>query len=136
MVLQELVQRILADAPLDDESDSRGSSRVDELTKLITDFGWEALESSMLGVLARSEVEDHWTVAAGFFWGAVLDQRPVHADRLIAHLCLRFPAEDNLAWSITSKLKRVSYLSDYDPRHDPSVLHELDALRKCFRDER
>jgi hypothetical protein len=64
-------------------------------------------------------VDDRMTVAA-VFWGAVLDHLPVNADRLIALLYKRLPAdegssENNLAWSITSKLKGKGYLSRYDP---------------------
>jgi hypothetical protein len=129
MSFQDSVEKILADVALDEDFDSRDSSRVEELMKLIDDFGWEVLESEMLGLLAASHNYDHWKVAAGVFWNAVLDQRPLHADRLIAHLCWRFTAEDNLAWSITCKLKGVAYASDYDPRQDPAVRAALDALR-------
>jgi hypothetical protein len=129
MSFQDSVEKILADLALDEEGDSRDSSRVEELMNLIADFGWAPLEREMLGILAASDNADHWHVAAGVFWRAVLDQRPIHADRLIAHLCWRFPVEDNLAWSITSKLKRVAHLSDYDPRQDPAVLAALDVLR-------
>ena len=129
MSFQDSVEKTLADVALDDEYDSRDSSRVEELTKLVGDFGWEALEREMLGILAASRNHDHCKVAAGVFWHGVQDLRPIHADRLIALLCWRFPADDNLAWSITSKLKGVAYLSDYDPRQDPAVRAELDALR-------
>lgn len=129
MSLHESVAAILADASLDDEADARDSSRVEELEKLILVFGWEALEVAMLTILASSNRQDHWEVAAGFFWGAVLDNRALDRDRLIAHLCYRFPGGDNLAWSIISKLKGVAYLSEYDPRRDPAVLCELEPLR-------
>ncbi len=129
MSFQDSVEKILADLALDEDGDSRDSSRVTELMKLIADFGWAPLEREMLGILAASHNEDHWHVAAGVFWSALLEQRPIHADRLIAHLCWRFPVEDNLAWSITSKLKGIGYLSDYDPRQDPAVLAALHALR-------
>lgn len=130
MSLHESVAAILADASLDDEADARDSSRVEELEKLILVFGWEALEVAMLTILASSNRQDHWQVAAGFFWGAVLDHRPLDRDRLIAHLCFRFTDDDDTVWSITCKLKSVDYLSDYDPRRDPAVQRELDALQK------
>lgn len=129
MSIDDFVERVLADGSLDEEGDQRDSSRVEELMKLAAQFGWPALEAEMLGILAASRNEDHWNVAAGVFWSAVLERQPIHADRLIAHLCWRFPADHNLAWSITSKLKGVAYLSDYEPRQDPAVVAALDALR-------
>jgi hypothetical protein len=127
--LPAAIVAILADVSLDDDADPRDSSRARELEKLSLGFGWQPLEAEMLRLLASSPHEDHWQVAAAFFWSAVLDRRPADADRLIAHLCLRFSSGDNLAWSITSKLKGVSYLSEYDPLQDPGVLDELEVLR-------
>jgi hypothetical protein len=55
--------------------------------------------------------------------------------RVIAHLYFRYcgPGEDNLAWSITSRLKGVGYLSDYDPLCDPYVVRELKKLPAIVR---
>jgi hypothetical protein len=40
----------------------------------------------------------------------------------------RGDAEDNLAWSITSKLKGVGYLADYLALDDPGVQAEIPAF--------
>ena len=57
----------------------------------------------------------------------------MNANKVIAHLCHRFIAagnnEDNLAWSIVSKLKGKDYLSDYDPLRDAEVIEELNKIR-------
>jgi hypothetical protein len=127
--LSEKVAAILADASLDAEGDPRDSSRAEELEKLEPVVGWAALEVEMLALLAGDESEDHWRVAAEVFWGAVLDRRTLHVDRVIAHLYFRFPPNDNLAWSITIKLKHLDYLSTYDPLRDSGVVRELEALR-------
>ena len=128
MSLSEAISAILADIPLDDDLDPRDSSRGEELAKLVHAHGWQALELEMLDVLLNSSNLDHWNVAAGFFWGTVLDQRPDPADRKIAHLCYRFPPSDNLVWSIIVKLKELPYDSDYDPLRDPAVAAELRAV--------
>jgi hypothetical protein len=129
MSLTEKVAAILADTALDSEDDPRDSSRVEELQKLVPMIGWAALETEMLARLAADDDQDHWQVAAGVFWEAVLDRRVLEVDRIIAHLYFQFPSEDNLAWSITTKLKHLDYLSEYDPLQDPGVLAELGALR-------
>ena len=73
----------------------------------------------------------------GHLWGAALDGRDLPADRVIALLYHRLDpgdgGENNLAWSITSKLKRVGYLSDYDPLQDAAVRAELAVLRVTGR---
>jgi hypothetical protein len=57
-------------------------------------------------------------------------------DRVIALLYFRFDprgdAEDNLVWSITSKLKGVDYLSDYNPLTDAGVCAEMERLRRSL----
>jgi hypothetical protein len=72
-------------------------------------------------------------VAAEVLWGAVLDRREIPADRIIALLCYRLSPpdeyEDNLVWSITSELRGIDYLSDYNPYHDPLIQRELEAIR-------
>jgi hypothetical protein len=53
-------------------------------------------------------------------------------DRVVAHILYRWPPEENennLAWSIISKLKRVRYLSAYKPEDDSGVRDELDKLK-------
>ena len=128
MELEARITAILLDSSLDDETVD--SSRAEEVEKLIPRFGWPAVQESMLAGL-RSREPERWRLAAEVLWGAALDRREVDVDRVIAHLCLRYPPgpeEDNLAWSITSKLKGRGYLSAYDPLDDPGgarVLAEL-----------
>lgn len=129
MALRDSIDAILGDASLDDDADTRASSRIEELEGLVEVFGWGPLQLELLRILASSDSDDYCRVAAGFFWGAAQDQRPIDGDRLIAHLCLRFPQGDNLAWSITSKLKGLDYASNYDPLQDPGVVGNLEALR-------
>jgi hypothetical protein len=128
------VDAILADAELEREESE--SSKVDELEKFYQECGWDPVRNYLMSILedpARSV--DDWTTIAAVFWGAVLDRLPVSTDRLIALLYKRLPpdsgsSENNLAWSITSKLKAKSYMSRYDPLDDPGVRRELESLER------
>jgi hypothetical protein len=73
------------------------------------------------------------------FWSAVWDKRNIPADELIALLYYRFQTTeheglDNWVWSITSHLKGVGYLSEYEPLKDPGVLEHFRKLRGETRD--
>jgi hypothetical protein len=131
MQVRQRISEILADHRLDDESSDL--SKVEVIEGLIDEFGWEAIRDCMFDVLRDDLQEAHWRTAADVFWGAVLDRRELPADELIAWLYHRFDpkglAEDNEVWSITSKLKGVGYLSEYQPLSDPGVLHYLRMIR-------
>lgn len=128
MEARDRIQAILAD---DDESSDSG--KPEAIESLISDFGWEAVRDCMMDVLRDDCQARHWRTAAHVFWGAVLDGRELPADELIAWLYHRFDpdgrAEDNDVWSITSELRGVGYLSDYDPLQDPRVLQHLRVIR-------
>jgi hypothetical protein len=98
------------------------------LRELIGRLGWESVQESLLQVLQAPEQAAHWPTVAAVFWSAVLDGRPIRADKLIALLYHRLgDAEENLIWSITTNLKDVGYLSDYQPSNDPAVLSHATA---------
>jgi hypothetical protein len=130
MAVQERIDAILADDRLDDEASD--SSKVEAIEALIGECGWKAVRDCMMDVLRDDRQARHWRTSVQVFWGAVLDRRELSADELIAWLYHRFDpggrAEDNLVWSITSKLRGVAYLSDYDPLQDPGVVQHLRAI--------
>jgi hypothetical protein len=129
--VRQRVDEILADNRLDDESSE--PSRAEVIEALIDEFGWEPIRECMLDILRDNHQEVNWRTAAHVFWGAVLDRRELPVDELIAWLYHRFDpegqTEDNEVWSITSKLKGVDYLSNYEPLRDPGILHYLRAIR-------
>lgn len=131
MQIRQRINEILADDRLDDESSELTKAEVIE--GLIDEVGWEAVRGFMLDVLRDDHQQAHWRTAAHVFWGAVLDRRELPGDELIAWLYYRFDpegrTEDNEIWSITSKLKAVEYLSEYQPLRDPGVLRHLRAIR-------
>jgi hypothetical protein len=105
----------------------------EHLMPLIERIGWPAVRDSVFAAL-ESEEKALWTPAASALWGAVLDKRDLDANLAIALVYFRLslnPAnEDNLAWSIASRLKGVGYLSSYDPHADPQVQTHIERLRR------
>jgi hypothetical protein len=124
------IQSILSDDTLD-----KGGGDVEAIEALIKQFGWELIQVELLRCLWDEKQRNHWYSVAAVFWGATLDNRPMPTDKVIASLYLRLDTqnctdeEENLAWSITCKLKGVDYSSEYDPLKDPDVLAELNLLR-------
>jgi hypothetical protein len=111
-----------------------GDSREEAVERVAADAGWPSVAEAFLAVLGDDNLDfEDWTAAANTLWGVVLDQREVDADRAIALLYWRFDpqgdAENNLVWSITSKLKNVGYLSRYEPLQDPGVVRELARIK-------
>lgn len=121
-----IIDSLLASARADDV--------LDRIDVAIEEHGWPVIRDGLMAVLEDpTRPLAHWVVAASALWSAALDQRPMHADRVIALAYARLPAEDgaenNLAWSIAAKLRGVDYLSDYNPLADPDVLAELRSIR-------
>ncbi|MFT3722506.1 MAG: hypothetical protein QM773_02880 [Hyphomonadaceae bacterium] len=104
----------------------------DRLQPIIDTFGWGAVREEIFKALEGSE-QALWPVAAAVIWGAALDKRELDIDLAIALVYFRIDPgipgeENNLAWSIASKLKGVGYLSSYDPYQDAAVRVHLDRL--------
>jgi len=93
----------------------------------------------MLDVLLDESQAGRWYDVIACLFGTDCHERelPCEPEYLIALLydCLRLhpdlgvsgidpEATDNLVWSITHNLKRVGYLSDYDPGNDPDVIRQ------------
>lgn len=132
--LTDQIFRILSDARFDDEV--CGDTRSDAIWALVTsDVAWETVRDGMIAVLADDGAAKHWVTATVVLWFGVA--RPMPRARVIALLHHRLMAEspprlaldENLVWSITSNLKGVGYLSDYEPLNDPEVQDELKRLR-------
>lgn len=105
----------------------------EHLTPLIERIGWPAVRDNVFAAL-QSEEKALWLPAAAALWGAVLDKRELDANLAIALVYFRLSPspgeEDNLAWSIASRLKGVGYLSSYDPHADPQVQAHIERLRR------
>lgn len=109
---------------------------IEAIEALILETEWGPACECLMGVLEDAgHPPDHWETVAAVMWGAILDRRPVPADRLIALLYVRLPhdadsSESNLAWSVASELRGVGYLSGYDPLADPRVTAEMASIRR------
>jgi hypothetical protein len=121
------------------DSDECEESKCENIEALIPLYGWEAVQEILLRILLGNERKIHdYEVAAQVFWGAVLDCRDISPiNKIIALLYYRLVnggncSEDifNLAWSITRNLKKVDYLSEYDPLDDLEIIEEMNSLKK------
>lgn len=113
----------------------------DAIIDLARDVGWTRVDQAMFDILRDESQARHWysVVACLFGTDCHTRQLPCEGSCFIALLydCLRIrpdlghPAMDydsvhNLVWSVVHQLKRVDYLSDYDPKLDPEVLqHDI-----------
>lgn len=120
------LQAILDDDRLDD--DAVEETRAEVIEAIIEAEGWEPVQRCLIDVMKNDLAPRRdWISAAEVFWEAALDGRKVEADLIIFLLYKRLKPdsdylEENLIWSIASKLKRVGYLSEYEPMQDPAVL--------------
>jgi hypothetical protein len=131
MTLISIVNSILENDYLD--SDEHDGSKCESIEDLIPQYGWEAVQEILINILLDDgrKIEDY-LVAAAVFWGAVCECEDISPiNKVIALLYHRLPHDENsnnLAWSITHNLKKVGYLSDYDPLNDPEVITEARRL--------
>lgn len=131
MTLPSHLDAILANDSLDDESSRE--SKCERIEQLVSARSWPTVLIALLDILSTDRRTRDYQVAAEVIWGAVLDGRPLPANRVIALLYHRFDpsgrAENNLVWSITSKLKGVDYLSEYNPLNDCEIQAELAKIK-------
>lgn len=105
----------------------------DQLFDAIRVHGWPGVRDGLFRILEADEPV-LWQHAVAGIWGAVLDKREMDASRAIALVYHRLPPDpsdhdENLAWSISSHLRKTGHLSGYHPLADPEVLHHLELLR-------
>jgi hypothetical protein len=129
MNLNDEIVSILRNDELD--KDSSESSKPEAIEELIEKFGWNDICIILLKILEDKAQSLYWRIIAEVIWGAVLDGRNLPINKVIALLYFRFNPEtcseddNNLIWGITSKLKKVDYMSEYNPLKDPEVISEL-----------
>ncbi len=135
MAIESEINKILSDDALNDDDREEGKSELIEA--LIPRYGWQSVQSAIIAVLEdKDRRQDDYLIAAELFWGATLDERDIQIDKVIALLTYRLEpdagsTENNLAWSIASKLKGVGYMSDYEPLKDAAVMVALENIKKA-----
>ena len=113
----------------------------EEFYKLTHSVGWPQALVQAFEVLAQEKHKDFWQQAASIIYWAVSDDiaLPYTVEKCAARLyrCLElFPGlggvgindAENLVWSIVSKLKGVSYESNWDPLEDCDIKNALKQL--------
>ena len=133
LIVRSSVEEILRNVSLDD-SESDEPSRAEALEALGNHFSWNEVVDCLLATLQDDNRQHEWKTIALAFYEAVSNGRELPADRTIALLYHRFDpdgsSENNLVWSIVSKLKNVDYLSEYNPLADPAIIAELNQLNR------
>jgi hypothetical protein len=127
MDLRNEIEQILISGRSRDDEEYWASDRIEAL---VTRDNWPAVCAVLLELLEQARPSNDYRAIAEVFWAAVLDQYEISAaDAVIGLVTIRLAKlgemESNLAWSITSKLRRLGYLSDYEPLEDPRVQAEL-----------
>ncbi len=125
---------ILKDDTLDDEAVERG--KVELIEERLSLANWPEVFNWLIRLLTSSRRLLDQRVAMAVLWGATLDKRamdPNLTSAVLTHLFLSAPMVDendqNLAWSIVTKLKGKGYLSNYDPQRDPDVQKALLSIQ-------
>jgi hypothetical protein len=130
----DALSSILADSKYDDPQSE--DTRSDAIEREVKTQGWEPVFRFLQELLENVELKRYWGDAIIVIWGEVMRGRSFDPDRVIAILCrcqkLNADLDGNLIWSIVSKLKKVGYLSKYDPLQDPGVLRELARWSMSF----
>ena len=120
------IRQILDDPSLD--NGDAEESKAELIEELVTSENWPEIQQFLFEVLSNEdETYNNWHTCLEVFWGAVLDQRPVDGNRIIALAYLRLQpdehsSENNLAWSLASEIKGEDYFSGYSPFEDPEIV--------------
>lgn len=94
---------------------------------------WEEVRNGLLNILYEND-QTLWNQTIIYIYyfqnrGYAYEDAKTIA---ILHNCLTLSEEvdGNLIWTITIHIKKVAYLSDYEPFHDQAVLSEMDKIKE------
>ena len=94
---------------------------------------WEEVRNGLLNILYEND-QTLWNetiIYIYYFQGRGYTFEDVKTIAILYN-CLTLSEElnGNLIWTITINIKSESYLSDYEPYHDPKVLEEMHKIEK------
>lgn len=124
MNLESRLNTIFEDPRLDAENVENSKSQI--IYSLVPEITWENLLPILIKMLKNRSKKRYWNTITEVLYYASNDNRPMPINEIIALLFVCSAEKDgiqdgNLVWSITHKLKGVSYSSDYEPVNDPAV---------------
>lgn len=94
---------------------------------------WEEIRNCLLNILYEND-QSLWNETIRYIYFFQNRGYTYEDAKTIAVLnnCLSLSEEldGNLIWTITIKIKSISYLSDYEPYHDIEVLNEMVKIEK------
>lgn len=109
------------------------SDHEDEEEIVFSKYNWEDIQAALISILLDDHcVKADYEKAVEIVWNAALADKDIQTDLIVGLLYYRLgdsndPYENNLIWSITSKLKNLDYAnSEYSPYRDESILKNLE----------
>jgi|SRR5882724_3421628 len=130
MDITEKVKRIISEINKADLSEEETQMVMDRMLSL---GKWEEIRDGLLNILYEND-QSLWEETIRYIYFFQNRGYTYEAAKTIAILynCLSLSEEPdgNLIWTITIKIKSVSYLSDYEPYQDTEVLNEMDKIEK------
>ena len=112
----------------------------DEVSLLAEKMGWELILNETLQVLGLEKYKQYWYGAASIIYFASLDgiEMPIDNKQVIARLywCLSKYKDlgensvgdgTNLVWSIATNLVDKSYMSEWNPLKDQTIVNLIES---------
>ena len=99
---------------------------------ILPQYDWNDVQEALINILLDNNRKDRdYETVAEIIWEAVLDGKPVKKTPVVGLLYYRLgnkeaPYENNLIWSIATKLYDLDYAnSEFNPLKDPEILRVL-----------
>ena len=99
---------------------------------ILPQYDWNDVQEALINSLLDNNRKDRdYETVAEIIWEAVLDGKPVKKTPVVGLLYYRLgnkeaPYENNLIWSIATKLYDLDYAnSEFNPLKDPEILRVL-----------
>ena len=130
MDINEKIKSIILEVYNDDLSEEETEI---VLNRILSLGEWEEIRNGLLNILYEND-QTLWNQVIVYIYYFQNRGYTYEDGKTIAILynCLTLSEEldENLIWTITKNIKSVSYLSDYEPFHDPAVVNEMEKIKQ------
>jgi hypothetical protein len=103
------------------------------LNRILSLGEWEEVRNGLLNILYDNDqtLWDQTIIYIYYLQGRGYTYEDAKTIAIL-HNCLTLSEEvnGNLIWTITTGIKSISYLSDYEPFHDAAVVEEMNKIEK------